>query len=208
MARNWHLFFFSPVSKAVSSLSSLLLSLFSGWSLWQMTFYDASKFHVITVGIVSGVWLSRPGESCAYVVFKFLHLLSLSQYGGQMPQGPMPGMPPQGMQSQGMPGGPMGGPMPGPMGGPMGGAPPAGGYGSYGGYPGAYGAAAPAANDPMWGYFTAIAGQVSLTKEKLKWRSCCWILDTWSLRRRASSSILLLLQKKRCIDLFLMYWLR
>lgn len=75
----------------------------------------------------------------------------------------MPGMPPQGMPPQGMPGGPMGGPMPGPMGGPMGGAaPPPGGYGSYGGYPGAYGAAAPAANDPMWGYFTAIAGQVSL----------------------------------------------
>lgn len=98
-----------------------------------------------------------------------------------MPQGPtpgMPGMPPQGMPPQGMPGGPMGGPMPGPMGGPMGGAPPPGGYGSYGGYPGAYGSAAPAANDPMWGYFTAIAGQVSLTKEKLKWRSCCWILYT------------------------------
>lgn len=95
-----------------------------------------------------------------------------------MPQGSMPGMPPQGMPSQGMPpqgmpGGPMGGPMPGPMGGPMGGAPPPGGYGSYGGYPGGYGAAAPAANDPMWGYFTAIAGQVSLTEGKLGWRSCC-----------------------------------
>lgn len=60
----------------------------------------------------------------------------------------------------------MGGPMPGAMGAPMGGAPPPpGGYGSYGGYPGAYGAAAPAANDPMWGYFTAIAGQVSLPTE-------------------------------------------
>lgn len=85
-----------------------------------------------------------------------------------MPQGStpgMPGMPPQGMPPQGMPGGPMGGPMAGPMGGPMGGAPPQGGYGSYGGYPGGYGAAAPAANDPMWGYFTAIAGQVSLASD-------------------------------------------
>ncbi|TWW64034.1 Grancalcin [Takifugu flavidus] len=86
-------------------------------------------------------------------------------YGGPMPGGPMPGGPTPGMPGmpgmppQGMPGGPMGGPMPGPMGGPMGGAPPQGGYGSYGGYPGAYGTAAPAANDPMWGYFTAIAGQ-------------------------------------------------
>lgn len=90
-----------------------------------------------------------------------------------MPGGPTPGMPGMpGMPPQGMPGGPMGGPMPGPMGGPMGGgpmgggpmggAPPQGGYGSYGGYPGAYGAAAPAANDPMWGYFTSIAGQVSV----------------------------------------------
>eukprot|EP00066_Takifugu_rubripes_P003752 XP_003966584.1 PREDICTED: grancalcin-like [Takifugu rubripes] len=80
--------------------------------------------------------------------------------GGPMPGGPTPGMPGMpGMPPQGMPGGPMGGPMPGPMGGPMGGAPPQGGYGSYGGYPGAYGTAAPAANDPMWGYFTAIAGQ-------------------------------------------------
>ena len=82
----------------------------------------------------------------------------LSQYGG-----PMPGMPAQGMPPHGMPGGPMGGPMPGHMGGPMGGAPPQGGYASYGGgYPGTYGAASPAANDPMWGYFTAIAGQVSV----------------------------------------------
>ncbi|XP_008323071.1 sorcin-like [Cynoglossus semilaevis] len=61
--------------------------------------------------------------------------------------GGMPGMP-----QQGMPGGQMGGHIPC----PMGGAPPHGGYG--GGYPGAYGAS-PAANDPMWGYFTAIAGQ-------------------------------------------------
>lgn len=77
----------------------------------------------------------------------------------------MPGMP-------GMPGGPMppmGGPMPGQMGGPpmggpmgvpMGGAPPQAGYPAYGGAPGAFGQ--PAANDPMWGYFTSIAGQVRL----------------------------------------------
>lgn len=46
------------------------------------------------------------------------------------------------------------------MGGPMGGAPPQGGYAHFGGgYPGTYGAAPLAANDPMWGYFTAIAGQ-------------------------------------------------
>uniref|UniRef100_A0A3Q1G9Q3 Grancalcin n=1 Tax=Acanthochromis polyacanthus TaxID=80966 RepID=A0A3Q1G9Q3_9TELE len=85
-------------------------------------------------------------------------------YGGY--GGPMPGMPAQGMPPQGMPmGGPMGGPMPGHMGGPMGGgpmggAPPQGGYPAYGGgYPGSFGAQPPAANDPMWGYFTAIAGQ-------------------------------------------------
>ncbi|XP_054864582.1 grancalcin isoform X2 [Amphiprion ocellaris] len=80
-------------------------------------------------------------------------------YGGY--GGPMPGMPAQGMPPQGMPmGGPMGGPMPGHMGGPMGGAPPQGGYSPYGGgYPGSFGAQPPAANDPMWGYFTAIAGQ-------------------------------------------------
>ncbi|XP_020772788.1 sorcin [Boleophthalmus pectinirostris] len=88
-------------------------------------------------------------------------------YGGY--GAPMPGMP-----AQGMPGGPMGGPpmggpmgghmggpmpgqMGGPMGTPMGGMPPQGGYAPYGGFPG-YGAA-PAANDPMWGYFTSIAGQ-------------------------------------------------
>lgn len=70
----------------------------------------------------------------------------LSFYNGDQ----MPGMP-----QQGMPGGQMGGHIPC----PMGGAPPHGGYG--GGYPGAYGAS-PAANDPMWGYFTAIAGQVSV----------------------------------------------
>ncbi|XP_029926431.1 grancalcin-like [Myripristis murdjan] len=79
-------------------------------------------------------------------------------YGGQMP-----GMPPQGMPPQGMPGAPMGGPMGAPMGGPMGhmgGAPPQGGYAPYGGgYPANFGAQPPSANDPMWGYFTAIAGQ-------------------------------------------------
>ncbi|XP_051914585.1 grancalcin [Hippocampus zosterae] len=69
------------------------------------------------------------------------------------------------MPPQGMPGGPMGRPLPnhmgGPMLGPMGGAPPQiGGYAPYGGgYPGTYGALTPAANDPMWSYFTAIAGQ-------------------------------------------------
>ncbi|CAK6965524.1 grancalcin [Scomber scombrus] len=83
-------------------------------------------------------------------------------YGGY--GGAMPGMPHQGMPPQGMPGGPMGGhmggPMPGHMGGPMGGQPPQGGYAPYGGgYPGTYGAPPPPANDPMWGYFTAIAGQ-------------------------------------------------
>uniref|UniRef100_A0A3B4AS14 EF-hand domain-containing protein n=1 Tax=Periophthalmus magnuspinnatus TaxID=409849 RepID=A0A3B4AS14_9GOBI len=45
------------------------------------------------------------------------------------------GAPMPGMPAQGMPGGPMGG------------------FPGYGG--------APAANDPMWGYFTSIAGQVS-----------------------------------------------
>lgn len=47
-----------------------------------------------------------------------------------------------------MPGGPMGGPHPGSY-------PP-----QYGAYPGSFGA--PPAQDPMWGYFTAIAGQVRL----------------------------------------------
>lgn len=55
----------------------------------------------------------------------------------------MPGMPGQGMPGM-------------PMGGPPGGYPPQ--PGGYGGYPGAYGAPPPA-TDPMWGYFTAIAGQ-------------------------------------------------
>lgn len=82
-----------------------------------------------------------------------------------MPGGPMGGLPmgglPMGAPPMGGPpmGGPMGGPMPGQMGGPMGtpmGGAPQGGYAPYGGFPG-YGA--PAANDPMWGYFTAIAGQ-------------------------------------------------
>lgn len=104
------------------------------------------------------------------VSFGLSDLLSLPQYGGQMPGMPgMPGMPPQGMPPQGMPpqgmpGANMGGPMPGPMGGPMGAAPPQQGYGPYGGYPGGYGAPPPAANDPMWGYFTGIAGQVSVEK--------------------------------------------
>ncbi|XP_030008288.1 grancalcin isoform X2 [Sphaeramia orbicularis] len=82
-------------------------------------------------------------------------------YGGQMPGMPpqgMPGGPPMGPPMGGQMGAPMGGPN-GPMGGPMGGAPPQGGYAPYGGaYPATYGAP-PAANDPMWGYFTAIAGQ-------------------------------------------------
>uniref|UniRef100_A0A1A8K1F1 Grancalcin, EF-hand calcium binding protein n=1 Tax=Nothobranchius kuhntae TaxID=321403 RepID=A0A1A8K1F1_NOTKU len=87
-------------------------------------------------------------------------------YGGY--GGPMPGMQPHGMPGgpmggpmppQGMPGGPMGGHMHGQMGGPMGGGPPQGGFGYGGGYPGGYGAQNLAPNDPMWGYFTAIAGQ-------------------------------------------------
>ncbi|XP_039613437.1 sorcin [Polypterus senegalus] len=54
-------------------------------------------------------------------------------------------------------------PMPGaqapamPMGAPGMGGPPPGGYGGYGQFPGGFGA--PPVNDPMWGYFTAIAGQ-------------------------------------------------
>ncbi|KAM4601969.1 sorcin-like isoform 2-T2 [Polymixia lowei] len=74
-------------------------------------------------------------------------------YGGY--GGPMPGMQNQGIPPQGMAGGPMGGPM-----GQMGGHPSQGGYAQYGGgYPATYGAPPPAANDPMWGYFTSIAGQ-------------------------------------------------
>uniref|UniRef100_A0A6Q2YJR4 EF-hand domain-containing protein n=1 Tax=Esox lucius TaxID=8010 RepID=A0A6Q2YJR4_ESOLU len=81
----------------------------------------------------------------------FLKSFSLScQYGGPMQGMPMGGGP--------MGGGPMGG---GPMGGgPMGG-PPQAAYPQYGGgYPGTF-AAPPQqpVNDPMWGYFTAIAGQ-------------------------------------------------
>lgn len=80
----------------------------------------------------------------------------------------MPGMPPQGMPMGAPMGGPMpgampgqmGGPMGGPMGCPMGGAPTQPGYPPYGGQPGSFGPPAPAANDPMWGYFTSIAGQV------------------------------------------------
>ncbi|KAG2458943.1 GRAN protein, partial [Polypterus senegalus] len=58
-------------------------------------------------------------------------------------------------------------PMPGaqapamPMGAPGMGGPPPGGYGGYGQFPGGFGA--PPVNDPMWGYFTAIAGQRDLT---------------------------------------------
>uniref|UniRef100_A0A0E9X4G6 EF-hand domain-containing protein n=1 Tax=Anguilla anguilla TaxID=7936 RepID=A0A0E9X4G6_ANGAN len=58
-------------------------------------------------------------------------------YGGY---GAMPG---QGMQ---MHGGMMGGP-------------PQGGFPGQGGYHGTFAAPSPAVNDPMWGYFTAIAGQ-------------------------------------------------
>lgn len=84
----------------------------------------------------------------------------------------MQGMPAQGMPMQGMPGGPMGGPMPGHMGGPMGGAQPQGGYPAYGGgYPGTYGAPPPATNDPMWSYFTAIAGQVSADRLLSEYRN-------------------------------------
>ncbi|XP_061760674.1 grancalcin-like isoform X3 [Nerophis ophidion] len=65
------------------------------------------------------------------------------------------------MLPYGAPGGPVGGHMSSQMGGPMGGMPPrVGGYAPYGGgYSNTYGAPSPAANDPMWGYFTAIAGQ-------------------------------------------------
>ncbi|XP_057194962.1 grancalcin isoform X1 [Triplophysa rosa] len=57
--------------------------------------------------------------------------------------GPMPGVPAQGMPMPGVPAG----------------IPAAGGYPGqpYGGYPGSF--PAPPVQDPMWGYFTAIAGQ-------------------------------------------------
>lgn len=56
----------------------------------------------------------------------------------------MPGVPAQGMPMPGMPAG----------------IPPGGGYPGqpYGGFPGSF--PAPPVQDPMWGYFTAIAGQV------------------------------------------------
>lgn len=118
-------------------------------------------------------------KSLAYI-YSFLYIIETSycflpfQYGGPMPGQAMPGQgmpgglmggpmggPPMGGQMGGHMGGPMPGQMGGPMGTPMGGAPPQGGYTPYGGgYAGGYGAA-PAANDPMWGYFTAIAGQVT-----------------------------------------------
>lgn len=58
------------------------------------------------------------------------------QFGGP----PMPGVPAQGMAMPGLPA--------------------AGGYPAqpYGGYPGTF--PAPSTQDPMWGYFTAVAGQV------------------------------------------------
>ena len=68
------------------------------------------------------------------------------QYGG-----PMPGMPQQGMA----------------MGGHMGGPPTAGYYQYAGGYPGTFGAPQQQA-DPMYQYFTAIAGQVRNIKYSTK----------------------------------------
>ncbi|KAJ8253352.1 hypothetical protein GJAV_G00211980 [Gymnothorax javanicus] len=70
--------------------------------------------------------------------------MSYPGYGGY--GGPMPGA--------GVPmhGGMMGGPPPG-----AGGFPGQGAFPGQGGFPGNF--APPAANDPMWGYFTAIAGQ-------------------------------------------------
>ncbi|KAI2663372.1 Grancalcin [Labeo rohita] len=71
-------------------------------------------------------------------------LLFFLQFGGP----PMPGVPAQGMAMPGMPAQGMG----------MPGVPAAGGYPGqpFGGFPGF---SAPPAQDPMWGYFTAIAGQ-------------------------------------------------
>lgn len=81
----------------------------------------------------------------SFLSLPFTSLCLVQQYGA-----PMPGMPAQGMP--GMPGMP-------PQGMPMGG-PPGGGYPPQAGaYPGTF--APPPAQDPMWGYFTAIAGQVS-----------------------------------------------
>lgn len=93
-----------------------------------------------------------------------------------MPGGPMP---PMGGPMPGQMGGPpMGGPMGVPMGVPMGGAPPQAGYPGYGGAPGAFGQ--PAANDPMWGCFTSIAGQVRLFGKNTFIKSsmlCKWIQE-------------------------------
>lgn len=55
-----------------------------------------------------------------------------------------------------------GGQMPG---GPMGGPPPGSYQTQYAAYPGTF--SAPPAQDPMWGYFTAIAGQVRLESVEL-----------------------------------------
>ncbi len=87
-----------------------------------------------------------------YVKVPFLFL----QFGGMA----MPGMPAQGMAMPGIPA--QGMAMPGipAQGMAMPGVPAAGGYPGqqYGGYPGAF--PAPPTQDPMWGYFTAVAGQV------------------------------------------------
>uniref|UniRef100_A0A673HM98 Grancalcin-like n=1 Tax=Sinocyclocheilus rhinocerous TaxID=307959 RepID=A0A673HM98_9TELE len=63
---------------------------------------------------------------------------------------PMPGVPAQGMAMPGVPA----------QGMAMPGVPAAGGYPAqpYAGYPGTF--SAPPTQDPMWGYFTAVAGQV------------------------------------------------
>ena len=95
----------------------------------------------------------------------------------------MPGMPHQGMphhQGHPMAGHPMG---------QMGGQP-QGAYAQYGAqYQGAaYGAPPPATNDPMYGYFTAIAGQVGIClrfgpgpkmNQSASWEFCrCWCYFT------------------------------